>query len=263
MNKFAEAYNKLQNPMPSLPFYGLGEIVCYGGFKYEVTAFEPDEKEECWIYDLKRVDGTDKTEEGINELGLAKSFSIEKSEDAVHTPKWDRCVQQVKENGDADPYAVCTAMLGEEALKSMSDEDFDETMKMYMRKLGISGAGPVPNSLLACQDLEPETRKSFQKSGTDLDSFSVWYYDKGGAQKCAVFGHLIDAEAFARMVDAMGFKDVSIMKSAEEMLSDGSLLQNIKDVNLKRQKATIEARQGEKPTTKSFKDYWKKNINEK
>jgi hypothetical protein len=119
----------------------------------------------------------------------------------------------------------------------------------------------VPNSLLAAQDLEPETRKSFQKSGTDLDSFAVWYYDSGGAQKCAVFGNLIDAEAFARMVDNMGFKDISIMKKQDEKPADGSLVQNIKDVQLKRQKATIIQRQKEGTTTKSFSDFWKKNIN--
>lgn len=259
MNKFSRTYKNLQNPMPPYPMYGLGELVCYGGYRYEITDLKPNEDEGCWMYDLKRVDGSEETEGGIFEPGLTKSYvnksaTVEKPGTASHTPKWDRCVAQVKENGGADPYAVCTAMLGEESFKSMSDDDFDDTMKMYMRKLGISAAGPVPNSLLADQDLSGETMKSvFAKS--DLMSFSVWYYDPLNARKCAVFNNIIDAEAFARVVEQMGFKDISIVKAAPETPADGNLIQNIKNAQIKRQKATIIAR--DESASKSFIDFWK------
>ena len=46
-----------------------------------------------------------------------------------------------------------------------------------------------------------------QKS-QDIGNFAVWYYDKGGARKCAVFGNSIDAIAYARIVDVMGFKRI-------------------------------------------------------
>lgn len=220
--------------MPSLPLYGLGEIVSYAGFRWEITGFEPNEKEGCWIYDLKKVDGTDDTESGINELGLTKSYLMEKSADG------------------------------------MSDE---ERIKYYMQKLGIAGAGPVPNSLLAMQDLE--TSKFIK--GTDQNSFAVWYYDKFGSQKCAVFGSIIDAEAYANLVTTMGFNDVKIMKGqventgqqlkeAAEDAEDAetsekkTLVQNIKAIQVRRQKATLAARV--KETTKSFKQAWS-NLNKK
>jgi len=131
-----------------------------------------------------------------------------------------------------------------------------------MQKLGIAGAGSVPNSLLADQDLEGETRKS-RTEKTDLRSFSVWYYDDEGARKCAVFADLIEAEAFGRIVTTLGFKDVEILKANEvqdlEDYANGDLIDNIKVAQIKRQKATILQR--EKETTKSFKDTWNQLTN--
>jgi len=260
--------------MPSMPLYGLGEIVSYGGYRWEIVSFEPDENKECWVYELKRVDGSDETESGIHELGLQKSFSkqiVEKPGSSIHTPKWDRCVEQVEasESG-ANAYAVCTAMLGSDAFKAMDDDSFEEKIKYYMQKLGIAGAGAVPNSLLAAQDLE-ETRKSINKT-TDIGNFAVWYYDQTGARKCAVFGNVIDAEAYAFMVDSMGFEDVKIVKGqveqtgkelkeaaeeAEEAETSEkkSLVENITAVQVKRQRATLAARSNAQ-TAKTFKDQW-------
>lgn len=252
MSKFSEMYKDML--MPSLPLYGLGEIVSYGGFRWEITAFKANKTENCWVYNLKRVDGSDETETGIYELGLIKSYQMEKSEGMTA----------------------------------------GERIKYYMQKLGISAAGPVPNSLLSMQDLEPRTKtedlylwrqdkqtggqeveEKMAKSGTDLFSFAVWYYDKFGAQKCAVFNNVIDAEAFANLVEAMGFNDVKIMKGQIEQTGkqlqrlaakaedaetneEKSLIQRIKNVQIKRQKATLAARAKETP--ESFKSFWQKTA---
>lgn len=182
-----------------------------------------------------------------------RTVSVEK---AAHSAKWDSCIAQVQ-NGrsDADPYAVCTAMLGTEAFKSMDNNSFKDKIKFYMQKLGIAGAGPVPNSLMASQDLEPTTEKSIQKS-TDIQNFSVWYYDKSGAQKCAVFNNITDAEAFAKLVEVMGFNNIQIMKGIDEPTKD--LVDSIKQIQVRRQQAEVNSRT---QSTKSFKNFWAKLIN--
>lgn len=182
-----------------------------------------------------------------------------KKAESTHSPKWDKCVMQVKEGGGANnAEAVCTAMLGTEAFKSMDESSFTEKIKLYMHKLGLSGAGPVPNSLLAGQDLEGKTtEKSFNKSAEDLRNFSVWYYDNLGAKKCSVFPDYIDAEAFAVLVDQMGFKNVEIVKSGQQP-AEKSLVDNIKNLQLKRQKSELNART--KTQSKSFKNFWAQNA---
>lgn len=183
------------------------------------------------------------------------SGKVKKAEaQAIHSEKWDKCVMEVKESGtDADPYAVCTAMLGTEAYKSMDEKSFGEKIKLYMEKLGISAAGPVPNSLLAAQDLEGDTTEKSIKKSTDMSNFSVWYYDKTGARKCAVFPDIIDAKAFAVLVDGMGFTNVQILKSGDQP-AEKTLVDNIQDIQIKRQQADLNARQ--KTTIKSFRNFW-------
>ncbi len=94
---------------------------------------------------------------------VAKDSLLQKPGGSTHTAKWDRCVAHVKaNNGDADPYAVCTAMLGDESFKTMDEEKFNSTIDKALEKLGsfgIAGAGPIPSSLLARQDLEGTTKK--------------------------------------------------------------------------------------------------------
>lgn len=88
--------------------------------------------------------------------------------DSAHTPKWDRCVAHVKESSPgADPYAVCTAMLGDESFKSMDEGKFNAVLDKALEEVGkdgfgvgsfgIAGAGPIPRSLLSRQDLEGST----------------------------------------------------------------------------------------------------------
>ena len=94
--------------------------------------------------------------------------TVAKPGNTAHSAKWDRCVEHVRENGDGgNAYAICTAMIGNESFKSMSDDAFMEKVEEYIARLGIykskkklgkdvgtSFAGESPNSLLARQDLE-------------------------------------------------------------------------------------------------------------
>lgn len=151
---------------PMFPMYGIGESVMYGGFRYAVTDFSLNEKDNCWEYDLVRLDGTDEKANGILEPGLCKSQAFAKPGASIHTKKWDDCVEHVKANSSgANAYAVCTAMFGDDSFKAMDDAGFLAKVDEYIDRLGITAgikaksvgigfAGPVPGSLLARQDLE-------------------------------------------------------------------------------------------------------------
>lgn len=171
---------------------------------------------------------------------------VEKPGASTHTSKWDRCVEEVKAKGSgANAYAVCTAMLGDESFKSMEADDprFGKELDEFIRTLGIAGAGPVPGSLLARQDLEGSTRKSaavLRKSESEHEltveiingsegpsssatakdgssSFSVWYSDASGNRKCEVYQNIVDAEAAEHRLSEAGFKNVYIRSSQEEV----------------------------------------------
>jgi hypothetical protein len=203
-------------------------------------------------------------------------------------------------------------ILPEEAKLASIDKDFDKTMDDFMVKMDeymvtlklksidTGSAGGVPESLLARQDLEDgrkredyvtenRSNKPFDilledaihsamgKTGTK--TYSVWYYDKNGAQKCAVFDNTTEAQAFAADLLSMGFsrKDIKIIakgvieqtgKKLEEAVKDAkevetktevkSLVDNIKSIQLKRQNAIVQARQKSEKGKKSFKEMWKK-----
>lgn len=89
-----------------------------------------------------------------------KGFNILKPGESVHSDKWDRCVEHVKsKNPAANAYAVCTAVMGSESFKSADDQGLLKAVDEEMAKMGIEAADPVPESLLADQDLEGRTRR--------------------------------------------------------------------------------------------------------
>jgi hypothetical protein len=50
---------------------------------------------------------------------------------AIHSKKWDKCVEHVKASGSGkNAYAICTAALGDDSFKSMSDTLTDEDIKI-------------------------------------------------------------------------------------------------------------------------------------
>lgn len=146
--------------------------------------------------------------------------------------RYERLMSYIgKIGGDVNAYAVCTAMLGDNTFKSMNDDDFMKEVEVMLRKLGISGAGAVPNSLLSMQDLEP--REKFQKDekpdedsegyqGQPRDSrknMGLWvcWLDSKGNEQTREFLYQADAEAYARLITAMdfGYTDISIQKAVE------------------------------------------------
>lgn len=167
-------------------------------------------------------------------------------------------------------------------IEKSEDLSLGERIKSYLHKLGISGAGPIPNSLLSKQDLEPNVnitrldREWFVNAtkSQDIGNFAVWYYDPEGERKCAVFGNMTDAEAYASIVDSLGYKNVSIMKGqveetdtklkeaekeaqeAESKKEVKSITERIKNIQLKRQKAVLNIR----GVNKSFKQKWSEIV---
>ena len=78
----------------------------------------------------------------MNEIfeNLNKSIDLLKTaKEDIHSDKWKRCVEHVKEAGSADnPYAVCTAELGQESFKSFAKSDDlspEELNRLNMRLL--------------------------------------------------------------------------------------------------------------------------------
>lgn len=89
-----------------------------------------------------------------------KQDRMTKPGESTHTPKWDRCVEHVRaSNPTADPYAVCTAMLGDESFKAMDEAEFNGIVDKALEKIGVVAAGPIPESKLARQDLEGTTSR--------------------------------------------------------------------------------------------------------
>ena len=91
---------------------------------------------------------------------------VEKPGDSIHSKEWDDCVREVqagqeKTGGKVNAFAVCTAKLSDKAYKSevrhlsYIKSEIKKAQK-EVEKMGIEGAGSVPNSLLARQDLEGE-----------------------------------------------------------------------------------------------------------
>lgn len=68
------------------------------------------EKEAKDLLDLRAKNGAKGVIINVREQNPGRKF--------VHTAKWDRCVREVRKRGTAaDPYAVCTAAMGEMAVR--------------------------------------------------------------------------------------------------------------------------------------------------
>lgn len=143
---------------------------------------------------------------------------VEKPGESIHTPEWDSCVIDVTGSVD-NPSAVCTAKLGEESFKSQY-RHLSYTKHIIKKakdvvKFGIEGAGEVPSSLLAAQDLEDEET------------------EKGIASN----------DALTELAE--------ISEDATTAHEKRALVQEIKETQKERQKATIDARKN------LFSDVWK------
>ena len=194
-----------------------------------------------------------------------------------------------------------------------ADEYMDTLgIKMRQKTVDTSYAGPEPKSLLAEQDLETtkgggtvdcsncgnaidrdslecphcHVKRSDSERGVEKSegTFSVWYYDKTGARRCAVMPNILEAQGFVSDLMSMGYKkkDIEILAKSEEFskgqvgqtgkkleeLADKaedaegkkevkSLVNRIKATQIRRQKATIKERSEESDVKdKSFKEVW-------
>lgn len=59
---------------------------------------------------------------------------VEKPGDATHTAKWDRCVRNVEAKGTGNAYAICTAAMGADSFKTMTDNDFDKAIDFILNE---------------------------------------------------------------------------------------------------------------------------------
>ncbi len=215
----------------------------------------------------------------IEEISQPKEKTrTEKPGESIHSAKWDDCVAEVKASGTGkNAYAVCTAQLGDEAFKSqyhglVSKHQVEKAQK-ELKKFGIEEAGPVPNSLLARQDLEDETEKSFNQVWKDSSRGITTEYYKG--YKIDIYVELTGemyviamSMEFSSVVAAKKAIDTFLLKKSainndekiEEIGDKGKdedegdqevLADKIESLQGKRQKATISERQ------KSFNQMWK------
>ena len=93
---------------------------------------------------------------------------VEKPGRSVHSAKFDRCVAHVKESGTAEnPYAVCTAVLGDEAFKSQNTELSPAEIKLIDREIKKREGGVdmdklrVGNVLYLARDVDLVGDKSY------------------------------------------------------------------------------------------------------
>ncbi len=194
---------------------------------------------------------------------------ISKPGPSIHTPKWDACVSEIGKNESVNAYAVCTARLGQESFKSnMTKSELEMAKSELQKAIDISSAGKIPNSLLSRQDLEKETTKAIKKIENIMYKgfkIEIHYLFTGEVLVFClddVFNNLNEAK---QMIDrfilnksvASTTKDLNeTTKDAKEVDTEtekSDVIQNIKNIQLKRQKEIINERD---TSAKSFKDGW-------
>ena len=84
----------------------------------------------------------------------------------IYSPEWNACVIDCQEkNSKTNAYAICTAQLSEKSFKKEYQhlsytKSILKKAQREVEKMGTEAAGPIPNSLLARQDLEGEAEES-------------------------------------------------------------------------------------------------------
>lgn len=146
------------------------------GIKWQyVNAIYPDGKRDIGVYRFDH-DLTYDYNWFMNEVIPKPSMNDVVSEvgpEKVHTAKFDKCVDAVKEKGDVDnPYAVCQASLGADAIKkSHQKKDEDE----YVKTEDIDpGTGEDFGDIGPGGDIEAKADdyEKFQELLKDLGSYS-------------------------------------------------------------------------------------------
>ena len=226
------------------------------------------------------ADGVDHPSDDMSKHTTNITQEISKPGPSIHSEKWDRCVADLKGKPGVNAYAVCTAQLGESSFKSieeMSKAELDMAKSELEKAIGIAAAGPVPNSLLAEQDLEGETRKaSLTAEVQERIYFEALALLRNGAS-VAVIAQFLSKKyggsfyEVQQIVQACQYNNKSMNKGAVEQtgkklqiltdeaenIEDSSeksdLVERIKNTQIKRQEAILEERG-------SFKSMWSKII---
>lgn len=211
---------------------------------------------------------------------------ISKPGPSIHSDKWDRCVEEVGKDPSVNAYAICTAQLGEESFKSQLTKSEVEMAKSELKKeITTAYAGPIPKSGLAEQDLEGETKKSVHladeikvgdhigPTGMDIEVVGVRRIQSSGHR--VQYEFTCKTETGKTVIKIFDSNDVVLKKGTIEQTGKAledikdeaedadtkkekhSLIENIKSIQLKRQRAIISER--EKETNKSFKEVWNKH----
>lgn len=191
--------------------------------------------------------------EKLEEMETNKA-QIEKPGQSIHSAKWDSCVAEVGKDPSINAYAVCTSKLGEESFKSNMTKSELEMAKNELKKaIDTAYAGPIPNSKLAEQDLEGETRKVAP---------DVCYYCAGRGMIKGKNGKWFDCPKCggSGVIEKGTIEQTGKQLDEEIKQADNSsdFVENIKAIQLKRQKAILEERSNE-----TFKSNWKKKYERK
>lgn len=212
---------------------------------------------------------------------------VEKPGNAEHSAKFDACVAHVQEQGNGkNAYAICSAAMGDESFKSMepNNPNFIKEIDFFLQKLGIGGAGPVPNSLLAEQDLEGRSEKSFSKTDymkkeTIKKAGDKCYVIRCNGNEWGRYGVKKEAEEALAYLTNQGTYAVLIEESVVSSTEKGAvettgkqleqvteaakaedadsetLIDRMKNIQQKRQKATI-AERSKTMKGQDFKSVW-------
>lgn len=92
--------------------------------------------------------------------------------DMVQKPaKLEACVADVtRSNPTANAYAVCNAAMSDKSIASLPAGQIGKVVSKALNQIGISAGGPIPNSLLARQDLEPTSSSKSMPSWEDSET---------------------------------------------------------------------------------------------
>lgn len=194
-------------------------------------------------HDVAIQDTLDDVKDKVHEM----DEKLDQYETAGGTKKsadYERCVSHVSnKNPGANAHAVCEAVMNEKSLKSFTGDKLIGLIDKALAGMGIVAGGPIPNSLLARQDLEPTTLKS------DSVHIHVTFLDSAGKKQTRVFTSKAGYNAWIATVGGQ----ITIL--AEDIKE-----KSIEDLGVNTHKSLIERmKRNQKPSVRkgsTFKDLW-------
>ena len=118
----------------------------------------------------------------VSPYSMNRRRKLNPGRNAVHTSKWDSCVRKVKAKGSAyDPYAVCTAALGERgAIRSSHRRKNANGQFIVAAKIGSKYYFLTPDRMMSSNEATARRYRSFaharnhaKKLATEIPNASV------------------------------------------------------------------------------------------